>query len=452
MTHRKLSREELFVLVWERPMSEIAVELGISDVAVGKLCQKLQVPKPPRGYWARVEAGQKPRRPALNAFRDDLEERRRSTQQARTAGYFTDLQSRFLEAALKELRVDTGRNENRAKHLSQLNQDVAAQVLLLIQGQAQKWAETGKVSAQWSPSVRTRVAKMVERIMPLARPQLLVFETEGRRHSLHANGPIILVRWTHELQKRIATLADIVRRQNLGHVVQPLSAMDHAWSGHHIYTPEASFILDSWLCISSDMAWVEWNRRSWRDENPPERLSTSRILLRDVMPIEFLDSNDTTVPTAISEATIKPYKPRLDALAEAERIHEMITNAAYAMDRSVPNDVLAMADRIWFGEKRPFQAAREAFLQIEEDLEQWEQQLEAERSNLARSILGVQPGDTIAWQRNGQLVRISAESVSLYAGETQVTFVVSGKRFRKDGTLGKLNETMTFSFENEGKT
>ena len=450
MTHRKLSREELFVLVWERPTSEIAAELGISDVAVGKLCQKLQVPKPPRGYWARVEAGQKPRRPALKACRDDLEERRRSTQQARTAGYFTELQSRFLEAALNELRVDTGRNENRAKHLSHLDH-IAAQVLLLIQGQAQKWAETGKVSAQWSPSVRTSVAKMVERIMPLARPQLLVFETEGRRHSFHADGPIILVRWTHELQKRIATLADIVRRQNLGHVVQPLSAIDDAWSGHHIYKPEASFVLDSWLCISSDMAWVEWNRRSWRDENPPERHSTSRIRLRDVMPIDFLDSNDTTLPTAISEATIKPYKPRLDALADAERIHEMITNAAYAMDRTVPNDVLAMADRIWFGKRRPFQAAREAFLQIEEDLEQWEQQLQAERSNLARTILGVQPGDTVSSRRNGQLVRISAESVSLYAGENHVTFVVSGKRFRKDGTFGKLNETMTFSFESKGK-
>lgn len=185
------------------------------------------------------------------------------------------------------------------------------------------------------------------------------------------------MRWTHELQKRIATLADIIRRQNLGHVVQPLSAMDHAWSGHHIYKPEASFVLDSWLCISSDMAWVEWNRRSWREQNPPERHATSKIRLRDVMPIDFLDSNDTTLPTAISEARIKPYKSRLDALTEAERIHEMITNAAYAMDRSVPNDVLAMADRIWFGAKRPFQAAREAFLQIEEDLEQWEQQLEA---------------------------------------------------------------------------
>ncbi|WP_201272197.1 hypothetical protein [Sinorhizobium meliloti] len=103
----------------------------------------------------------------MKASRDDLEGRRRSTQQACTVGYFTDLQSRFLEAALNELRVGTGKNENRAKHISYLDQDIAAQVLLIIQGQAQKWSETGKVSVRWGPSVRTSVAKMVERIMPL---------------------------------------------------------------------------------------------------------------------------------------------------------------------------------------------------------------------------------------------------------------------------------------------
>ncbi len=54
------SREELFALVWERPATEVARELGISDVALGKLCRRLQVLKPPRGYWARVASGKAP--------------------------------------------------------------------------------------------------------------------------------------------------------------------------------------------------------------------------------------------------------------------------------------------------------------------------------------------------------------------------------------------------------
>jgi hypothetical protein len=89
---------------------------------------------------------------------------------------------------------------------------------------------------------------------------------------------------------------------------------------------------------------------------------------------------------------------------------------------------------------------------IEDHLERWDRELEAERAHIAQSILGVRPGDIVASQRNGQFVRISAESVSLYASEKQVTFVVSGKRFRKDGTLGKLIERLTFSFDSKEKS
>lgn len=41
MIRNKISRETLFALVWERPATEVAKELGISDVALGKLCRRL---------------------------------------------------------------------------------------------------------------------------------------------------------------------------------------------------------------------------------------------------------------------------------------------------------------------------------------------------------------------------------------------------------------------------
>lgn len=451
MTKRDLSREELFAMVWERPTSDIASDLGISDVAVGKLCEKLQVPKPPRGYWARVEAGQSPRRPALKAFREELEVKRKGRIQARTVGRFTELQLKFVNAALDELRkrgVETQADTSRMKHIASLNQDIAVQVLLLIQGQAQKWAENGRVAVNWGTSVRASVGKLVERLMPLARPQLLAFETEGKRHSFSASGPIVFVRWTTQLQTRVAALAAIARTQGLSHVVQPLSAADHAWATVQFYQPESDFILNSYLCISKDAAWIEWYRRSWREENQPERHSTNRINLRDVMPIDFMDGvDDKLLPPTIPEARVKPYQSRLQALDEAEKIYEMITNAAYAVDRTVPNEILAMADRIWFADDRPFRAARDALAHIETDLEHWEQQLEAQRAQLAQAVLGVRPGDIVATQQNGALVRIAAESVSLYTTDKRVTFVISGKRFRKDGTLGKIGETMSFALD-----
>ena len=60
-----LSREDLYELVWSKPMAELAKDFGLSDVALAKRCRKLGVPVPGRGYWARVAAGQEPHRPKL---------------------------------------------------------------------------------------------------------------------------------------------------------------------------------------------------------------------------------------------------------------------------------------------------------------------------------------------------------------------------------------------------
>ncbi|WP_318886471.1 hypothetical protein [Sinorhizobium meliloti] len=104
MARRNLSREELFALVWQKPTQEVAKELGVSDVAVGKLCARLQVPKPPRGYWAKVEAGQILRRPPLGAFREEIERRRRESVRARSAELLSKLQQQFFRAALSDLQ------------------------------------------------------------------------------------------------------------------------------------------------------------------------------------------------------------------------------------------------------------------------------------------------------------------------------------------------------------
>ena len=51
---KNISREALYELVWSKPMTHVAKELGISDVMLGKMCKEQLVPKPPRGYWANL--------------------------------------------------------------------------------------------------------------------------------------------------------------------------------------------------------------------------------------------------------------------------------------------------------------------------------------------------------------------------------------------------------------
>ena len=58
-------REELYELVWSKPMSQIAEEEGLSGRGLAKICEKMNIPRPPRGYWAKVQAGQRPRKQKL---------------------------------------------------------------------------------------------------------------------------------------------------------------------------------------------------------------------------------------------------------------------------------------------------------------------------------------------------------------------------------------------------
>jgi hypothetical protein len=54
---KRLSRKELYELVWSEPMKILSARFGISDVALKKTCARAEIPTPDRGYWAKKEAG-----------------------------------------------------------------------------------------------------------------------------------------------------------------------------------------------------------------------------------------------------------------------------------------------------------------------------------------------------------------------------------------------------------
>lgn len=48
----------LYKEVWEQPVTKVAEKYGVSDVMIHKVCKALNIPVPPRGYWAKKQAGQ----------------------------------------------------------------------------------------------------------------------------------------------------------------------------------------------------------------------------------------------------------------------------------------------------------------------------------------------------------------------------------------------------------
>src|SRR5439155_18224986 len=67
----RVDRTQLFERVWSQPVARLAEEWGLSGPGLKKVCRKLQIPVPPRGYWARLNAGQRIKRPALPGILND---------------------------------------------------------------------------------------------------------------------------------------------------------------------------------------------------------------------------------------------------------------------------------------------------------------------------------------------------------------------------------------------
>ena len=64
------NRVELYNEVWDQPLVKLSRKYGISDVRLGKVCRKLGIPLPGRGYWAKRKAGKPVGQPSLTVFED----------------------------------------------------------------------------------------------------------------------------------------------------------------------------------------------------------------------------------------------------------------------------------------------------------------------------------------------------------------------------------------------
>ncbi|PWI54410.1 hypothetical protein B5K03_09495 [Rhizobium phaseoli] len=55
-----VTREELYELVWSKPMLRVAEQFEVSSSYMARVCAALNVPRPERGYWAKMAVGKAP--------------------------------------------------------------------------------------------------------------------------------------------------------------------------------------------------------------------------------------------------------------------------------------------------------------------------------------------------------------------------------------------------------
>lgn len=77
MRSRWTTREELHGLVWEKPLTEVAKQFEITATGLAKVCDRNGIPRPPQGYWIKLEHGKTtgviPLPPAENAPQHRIE-------------------------------------------------------------------------------------------------------------------------------------------------------------------------------------------------------------------------------------------------------------------------------------------------------------------------------------------------------------------------------------------
>ncbi len=60
-----VSRDALYEMVWSEPMLRVAARFGVSSSYMARGCTLLNVPRPERGYWAKLAVGKAPKQPPL---------------------------------------------------------------------------------------------------------------------------------------------------------------------------------------------------------------------------------------------------------------------------------------------------------------------------------------------------------------------------------------------------
>lgn len=99
MDQDRVHRDTLYSEVWTTPMVSLAPKYGVSAVFLKRVCARLNIPCPARGYWARKQSGQKLKAPPLPKFQPgDPVEWRKGDQLPRKTG------TGLFEAAPKKAR------------------------------------------------------------------------------------------------------------------------------------------------------------------------------------------------------------------------------------------------------------------------------------------------------------------------------------------------------------
>ena len=246
-----VTRTQLYDLVWTEPMRRLATRYGISDVGLAKICRKHDIPRPPRGYWAKKEFGKAPRQVKLPNPSNDCEILLRDPEEC-------CISSPDLQGVVEQMKAEEEKQEAKSEVGGALR---GAHALVSQANQELQVAETDENHLIIPPKGKPLDIRTSKTTL---RPALLIMDAllkalEQRGYEV-ASGPAVHILGVRVCFSIIEAL-DTQREQ----------AEDHDLDGYYEFrhsrfnTKRAPSGRLSLHITDADAYWASGCRKSWRD-------------------------------------------------------------------------------------------------------------------------------------------------------------------------------------------
>jgi hypothetical protein len=161
-----VSRENLYQEVWAEPMTTVAARYKVSSSFLARVCTWLNVPRPQRGYWAKLAVGKMTKRPPLPEANpgDELE------------------WSRYGQARRAKLPLPKPPQRKKAKHC---NRSELPEIHPHLQGAKQLFDEGRETSSGYLKPIKRLLVDVIvskqtcNRALDVANELFLLFEERG---------------------------------------------------------------------------------------------------------------------------------------------------------------------------------------------------------------------------------------------------------------------------------
>ncbi len=232
---RVFTREQFYELVWSKPMTHLAKEFAISDVALHKICRKYGIPNPPLGWWAKKAAGKKVKQTPLSEAKPGTADK------ITIAGADLGRESATLATAREQARIlasEGGDDEAALPHpivdrtIAKLIKEKPSDIGLVTIGEA------GLIKCEVAPQSVKRLALILPRIVRAA--SLQGFQLVGGEGSAHLKSETEAIGFSiSELVKREShVLTDAERaKQEAWQRKRDLAARRNAWDAVFVDKP-----------------------------------------------------------------------------------------------------------------------------------------------------------------------------------------------------------------------